>query len=87
MKKLNFIDWLRKQDFKDTTKKTLISKHVSKVQKYADPIKLATGDQKDITVARIFSSLSKLPPEEKEEKESELTQQQQQLLNAVTKKQ
>jgi hypothetical protein len=72
-KKLNFIDWLRsKKNLVDKKDQSLISKHVEKVKSYADPIKLATADATDLNIARIFSSIEKLPPSEKEEKQKQI---------------
>ena len=77
-KKLNFIDWLRKQTFTDVSKKSLIDKHVGKIQKYVNPENLLSGNMTDINVARMAKSIEKLPHEEREQRQQELMKMQQQ---------
>lgn len=84
-KKLNFINWLRQQSFTDTTKKSLIDKHVAKVQRYVDPINLVSGNVTDINVARIAKSMEKLPQDEKLQRQQEILKMQQDAINGEQK--
>lgn len=84
-KKLNFINWLRQQSFTDTTKKSLIDKHVAKVQRYVDPINLVSGNVTDINVARIAKSIEKLPQDEKLQRQQEILKMQQDAINGEQK--
>jgi len=85
MKKLNFINWLRKQTYTDVTKKSLIDKHVGKVQRYVNPTNLIAGDTKDINVARIATSIQKLPHEERLERQQQILNLQNNLINSEQK--